>query len=175
MMYIYRVLVLIIIVQLWGCGEDAYSNGVQNTPGAISITNFEIVGTSATIGDYTPIYALENNGDFSVDWAVLSNDSVPFYSAELYISEDGAFSTNDTIFYTVNCGKDANTFACQETVSDLNCNFSTSNILKCGSDAGIDITSDVSPLPSQKYILLRVCNNVGQQCRNNAIKVEFDL
>ena len=170
---IFIILLFKLSVLLSSCGEDVYSNGVQNTLGAVAITNFEVVGTSASTGGFAPIYASENSGNFSLSWTVLRNDSVSFYSAELLLSEDAAYSNNDTQFYTTACDLSTSADPCQDV--PLNCNFSTANILKCGNDAGIDVSSDVSPLPKPMYLLLHVCNNLGQQCKNESKKVEFNL
>jgi hypothetical protein len=160
-------LVSLLLVACGGGGED----------GGPSSTSTTIHSFTASVASSTavpvPVSPYQDNGVFSLAWSVASSDP---YHITLYVSTDALLQTTvDRQLFSQNCGA-ASLYACHSQAT-ATCQFDTMNRVTCSLPASqpqvTDLTSFLTSLPQQAYIILRACDGLFGSCMDAAVSVEF--
>jgi hypothetical protein len=135
---------------LCGCGGSGSgsSDDVSGGPTATqsSITSFSVQGTSSPLlpTQPEPIDPYENNGVFTVNYAIEANGTVDI---ELSVVDDNsAFilcGSESTEFYDKDCGPDK---SCDLT-GQISCQFTPHNLISCNGGPTTDLTDFFDQLP----------------------------
>jgi hypothetical protein len=145
-------------------------NVTTTTINALSVT-----GTSAKVGDVTPINPAENNGIFLISWNVTSSDP---YHVDVYLSLDDTISTaqGDIRVFQQNCGSLPQLYSCNES-ADFACSFNGSNELYCGTVSAANpvrnLTTFLSAIPLDANLIFKACNSVLSNCKEVTVPVQF--
>lgn len=116
-----------------------------------------------------------NNGRFVAEWELRPNGS---YIGELLIGPDNN-PENAIIFYAFSCINEEGKNQCESAGKGVeHCFFSPGMLLYCGkrnfndpSFYGADVGKNVSSLPVNMTLFLRVCNTDRRACNYKAIDV----
>jgi len=175
----YTIIALLIITLTACSGSDGETPGSKPELGTspeitATISSYTITGTDThTPPNPAPIDANISSGNFIIEWN--ANDAVGNVGqTKLYLSADDTLTTaSDVEFFSSLCGIFND---CDENGdAALGCTFTTANLLSCSTDPAIDITTFLTGLPMQAYIILEACKNpwLPADCVNQAAFVEF--
>ena len=159
-----------------GTGTGSGGNNFELETGPIKLSGNFVVGTDSSVTSGPEIIdpnmklaSNYQNGEFLMSWGV---DTQKGYIASVYLSDDNALNPDqDVEIYTGNCGNVAG-LTCH-TDTGLNCHFTTDNKLYCDDHKPVDITSHLTSLPADKYLIIRACNALATSCDTSAIPVIF--
>lgn len=166
--------VALLVTALSACGGGG--GGDDSRPAATTHTNtvihsFSVTG-SDTDGDVTAINAGINEGAFSFRWN-LSSDSL--YHVDLYLSADTvANNSGDRKIFSRNCNVELSD--CQSFSAEYPCNFTTENNMVCGKPGNItntNVSSFVTTLPVDGYLVLKACNGLFDSCDEKSVKIQL--
>jgi hypothetical protein len=128
------------------------------------IITHDVIGTGVDVAtDVAPIDANTNSGNFSLEWSLY--DQSKRYKMNAYVSENETLSNSDPQFLEFTCSTTSG--ACNTADPfQLSCSFDTSNNIDCAGNAlePVDLTSFLSSLPINAYILLESCDFDGLLC-----------
>lgn len=115
-----------------------------------------------------------DEGAFNIHWDIDSSDP---YHIELYLSEDSQLSkSSDVNFFGQNCSSASSIFNCS-SVGDFDCRFTSENKISCGTISAANnektVTSFMTTLPKDAYIIIEACNGLFDSCAVSASQVVF--
>ena len=162
----------LILFLISACGGGGDSTPPASTP--TTINSYTISSGGSNLNGAEQINASVNGGEFTTDWSVTA--ATDPYHSRLYVSADATLSTNtDVQFFGVNCGSGM-LHGCNSTAS-FTCRFTTQNHISCGVlnqvNQGEDLTTFLTGLPEEVYILHQACDGLFSSCVTRAIKVEL--
>lgn len=153
-----------------GGGEEA-PTASTNTPSDTVINAFSVTGSS-TNGDVTEISAGINEGAFTFRWALTAET---LHHVNLYLSEDAiADDAKDKKIFSRNCNVTLSD--CQSFSQEYPCKFTTLNRMECGRTGNIiatNVSTFVTALPKDGYLVLKACNGLANKCDEAAVKIQL--
>ena len=148
---------------LAACGSSSDS---EESGGSIKLDTYEVQSTAGTLSNGSPIIDTAiGNGEFTIHWEVSGVDS---YTMEVYLSDDGSIATTPNLkLYGMNCGS-SGIFSCGMS-QDLSCQFGTDGYMSCDpssiANPPINAGQYLNYLPRGAYFVLRVCNALATECK----------
>lgn len=155
-----------------GGGEDAPAASTNTPSNTDTVINaFSVTGSSSN-GDVTEINAGINGGAFTFRWDLTAET---LHHVNLYLSEDAiADDSKDKKIFSRNCNVTLSD--CQSFSQEYPCKFTTQNRMECGRTGNIiatNVSTFVTALPKDGYLVLKACNGLFNKCDEAAVKIQL--
>lgn len=123
---------------------------------------FDIAGQNDEDSEIAIIDPFVESGEFTVTYSV--DEPGDPHTVHMYFSTDNDISDSDIHFNQFSCIFSGD--LCANTIHhhDIECSFDTSNVISCNGAEGEDISTKLTALPFEGFIVAQACDVSGLNC-----------
>jgi len=145
----------------------------------VTIRSFSVNGTGPEVSGVVPINASVNNGEFSLNWDVDSDDPVGYWTDTVLSADtvrDSGSAGPDVVIHQQGCLVGPLS-RCSGPVQSFNCRFTTDNKIICDFDGPYPqenfVGNFIDALPKSAYLIFRACTSLIDKCQTQTVAIEL--
>lgn len=136
------------------------------------LIDFKLIGSDGN-GGQTSVDPYLDEGEFGFTWENM--DFRTPYRIKTFVSSDSQLTDDDILFLSLDCTQEGS-FTCGPNNSSpgTSCVFSSTHEIACdGLEENYDISSLITELPIQLFIVLESCHAISNECSTLAAELVF--